>query len=370
MAKRIVLCCDGTWNRPDQAKGGDPTPTNVTKFAAAVARRDRYGTPQVVVYHRGVGTAAGERLLGGAFGVGLSRIVRSAYRDLLAEYERGDQLFLVGFSRGAYVARSVAGLIRNCGILRPEHVGRIDDAYALYRSRAFGPHAIESQLFRRSYSYPSLTVRFVGVWDTVGALGLPWSGIPGVRWLNRRWSFHDTRLSGTVGAAFQALSIDEKRKPFAPAVWQLPDPEPGQVLEQVWFAGDHSNVGGGHVDSGLSDIALQWMARRAREQGLALVPGAFGMDDAVDDGAAMDGAAAAEPGEGLIRFAPDPMGEMGDARKGFYRLWRAHIRPIGESGGGRESVASSVLARRADDAGYRPANLEHYLGGEHEVTEV
>ncbi|WP_296666063.1 DUF2235 domain-containing protein [Demequina sp.] len=359
MTKRIVLCCDGTWNRPDQSKDGTATPTNVTKLAAAIAREDQHGMRQVVVYHRGVGTYAGERLLGGAFGVGLSRIVRSAYRDLLAEYEPGDELFLVGFSRGAYVARSVGGLIRNCGILRPAHADRLDDAYELYRSRAYGPHSVESQLFRRSYSHEDLGVRFIGVWDTVGSLGLPWSGVPFIKWFNKRWSFHDTKLSGTVAAAYQALSINELREPFAPAVWQLPDPEPGQRLEQVWFAGDHSNVGGGHRDSGLSDIALGWMAARARENGLELTPGSFaaGADAVVGD-------------DELLRFAPNPRGEIGNARKGFYKLWRPFVRAIGVADRGHEFLASTAVARYSDDPAGTPRNLADALTAPHRVMEV
>ncbi|MDN4482226.1 DUF2235 domain-containing protein [Demequina lignilytica] len=359
MVSRIVLCCDGTWSRPDQAADGTPTPTNVTKLAAAIAPTGDDGARQAVLYHRGVGTDAGERLLGAAFGVGLSRIVRDAYRDIVAEYTPGDELYLIGFSRGAYTARSVAGLIRNCGILRPEHRDRLDDAYRLYRSRAYGPHAVESELFRRSYSHPDVGVRFIGVWDTVGALGLPWSGIPGVRRLNRRWSFHDTRLSGTVQAAFHALSIDEQRKPYAPAVWELPDPEDAQIVEQVWFAGDHSKVGGGVLAHGLSDITLRWMADRVVEHGLTLRPGSFAVGD---DAVAGD--------DELVPFAPDPRGEVGDARTGLFRLWPPHVRPLGAAEGGRESVAATAVDRLAVDPAYRPRNLEGFLEDGGPVSDV
>ncbi len=359
MSQRIVLCCDGTWSRPDQSADGTPTPTNVTKLAAAIAEEGADGVPQRVLYHRGVGTYSGERLLGAAFGLGLSRIVREAYRDIVAEYQPGDELYLLGFSRGAYTARSVAGLIRNCGILRPAHADRLDDAYRLYRSRAYGPHAVESALFRRSYSHPEVAVRFIGVWDTVGALGLPWSGVPVVRWFNRRWSFHDTRLSSTVRAAFHALSIDERRAPYAPAVWQLPDPAPGQVVQQVWFAGDHSKVGGGVRAHGLSDITLRWMADRAREHGLTLRPGAFAPDE---DTVAGD--------DERVPFTPDVMGEIGNARTGIFRLWPANVRAIGAAPGGRESAAQTALARLERDPGYRPVNLVSYLDNGGAVTEV
>src|SRR3954451_19845061 len=132
--KRLVICCDGTWNTPDQADGnGRPCPTNVTKLAHAVADRDRAGIEQPLFYHVGVGTRPGERLRGGAFGFGLSRDVKAAYRWIVENYDPGDELLLFGFSRGAYTARSTAGLMRNVGVLQPGHAGRIDDAYRLYR---------------------------------------------------------------------------------------------------------------------------------------------------------------------------------------------------------------------------------------------
>jgi len=356
--KRIVLCCDGTWSTPDQEADGTPTPTNVTRIAAAVADRDAAGVRQVVLYQPGVGTMRGERLLGAAFGLGLSRIVQEAYRDLVRAYEPGDEIFLIGFSRGAYTARSVAGLIRNCGLLRPEHEDRLDDAYRIYRERTAHPNAVESRLFRRSYAHPEVGVRFIGVFDTVGSLGLPWSGVPGVRRFNRRFAFHDTRLSSTVGAAFHAISIDERRKPYEPAVWDLPDPAPGQVVEQVWFAGDHSKVGGGTLARGLCDITLRWMAGRARDHGLALRPGAFGLDDAVEDA------------DALVPFAPDHRGEIGDARNWLFKMWKPHVRELGAAEGGRESVASSAVRRRDDDPAYDPANLAAYLDGDHCITQV
>src|ERR1700709_315688 len=175
--KRLVICCDGTWNTPDETKGGNACPTNVTKLALAVADEDQGGVSQRLYYHRGVGTSRGERFTGGAFGYGLSRDVRSAYRFIVDTYVPGDELFFFGFSRGAFTARSTAGFLRNVGVLRPENAHRLDEAYALYRDRATGPQDVESELFRRSYSYEtssfSTRIRFIGVWDTVGALGIP-----------------------------------------------------------------------------------------------------------------------------------------------------------------------------------------------------
>ena len=148
MPKRLVICCDGTWNTPDQVSGKRSTPTNVTKLALAIATAGPDGVEQRVYYHPGVGTKRGERSRGGAFGLGLSRAVRDVYAYLVANFEPGDEIFF-GFSRGAFTARSSAGLVRNCRVLRPEHADRIDDAYRLYRSRQAHPRGTEARLFRR-----------------------------------------------------------------------------------------------------------------------------------------------------------------------------------------------------------------------------
>jgi uncharacterized protein (DUF2235 family) len=139
MAKRLVLCCDGTWNTPDQASGGKPCRTNVTKLALGVAPQDEDGVEQRLYYHRGVGTSRRERLRGGAFGLGLSRDVRDVYRSIVRNYEPGDELFFFGFSRGAFTTRRTAGFVRNAGILRPENIDRVDEAYQLYRQRGLHP---------------------------------------------------------------------------------------------------------------------------------------------------------------------------------------------------------------------------------------
>ena len=120
MSKRLVVCCDGTWNTPDQL-----APTNVTKVALAVAPTDSAGHKQLMFYHEGVGTNRWERIWGGAFGFGLSRNVCDTYRFLVQNFEPGDELFFFGFSRGAFTARSTVGLVQNCGILRREHADRL-----------------------------------------------------------------------------------------------------------------------------------------------------------------------------------------------------------------------------------------------------
>lgn len=351
MPKRLVVCCDGTWNTPDQA-----CPTNVTKLASAIAPEGQDGREQRVLYLRGVGTRTWQRLRGGAFGIGLSRNVKDAYRFLVDNYDPGDELFLFGFSRGAFTARSTAGLIRKAGVLTRPNADRVDQAYALYRERLTHPRGVEAQLFRRSFSLET-RIRMIGVWDTVGALGIPVAGLRRLNALDRRWQFHDTDLSTTVDAAFHAVSIDEQRKSFSPTLWQQQPDAQGQQLEQVWFAGAHCDVGGGYAQSGLSDLALLWMADRARACGLAFQPDAF---PAIST--------PAERAEIVVR--PDPFGEIHDSRRGPFRLLPRHHRPIGLTDPAHESVASSALERREKDAAYAPPSLLAYLAGDHRITDT
>ena len=357
MSKRLVLCCDGTWNTPDQEVGGRPCPTNVTKIALAIADTGVDGKEQRVAYRRGVGTTRWERLRGGAFGFGLSRVVKDGYRFLVENFQPGDELFLFGFSRGAYTARSTAGFIRNAGILRAEHADRIDEAYAMYRDRESHPRGIEAQLFRRSYSHET-RIRFIGVWDTVGALGIPLNGLRGVNAFNRRWQFHDTELSTTVDAALQALAVDEKRRPFEPTLWRQQEDAGSQRLEQVWFSGDHCDVGGGHRDAALADIALLWMAERARSCGLSFRPDGF---PSVPPAGARDE---------LPVVRPDAMARLHDSRTWLYRLRPAFSRPIGKKDPASEYAASAAIQRIDKDSSYAPAILAAYLSGDQQVMDV
>lgn len=359
MVKRLVMCCDGTWNTPDEARDGLPCPTNVVKLALAVADRGADGVEQRVFYHPGVGTERSERFRGGAFGYGLSRNVRDTYRFVVENYEPGDELFFFGFSRGAFTARSAVGLVRNSGILKREHVGRLDQAYALYRSRTAHPRGVAATLFRRSWSWES-RIRFIGVWDTVGALGIPLQG-PLARIVNRRWAFHDTQLSSHVDNAFQALAIDEQRAPFVATLWQPSDaPAPGQRVEQVWFSGVHSDVGGGYADASLADLPLLWMADRARSCGLGFE------DDAFDDCVTSRRGPAGEE----LAVRPDPLGPMHDSRTGYYKLLKPLHRQIGTTDAAQEYAASSALQRTEKDEGYAPGNLRAYLAGEPRVMEL
>jgi uncharacterized protein (DUF2235 family) len=345
MPKKLVVCCDGTWNTAGQQRNGKPCSTNVDRIRNLIPAVDSDGVPQRVYYKEGVGTKPWEMLRGGAFGYGLSQNVVDAYEFLVEQYEPGDQVFLFGFSRGAFTARSLGGLVRKSGILRPAERGRVKEAFQLYRDQQ-KPTDPGPTGFRAKYSQPEFRIRYIGVWDTVGALGIP---ILGPRWVkpiwqqvNKRWSFHDTKLGTHVDGAFQALAIDEQRSVFEPTLWHQQPDAVGQVLEQAWFAGHHCAVGGGLTDPALPDIALLWMAERAVKFGLELAPGA------------------------LDRLQPDPMAGFGDSRSGIYKLTRPLHRPIGEARtdgrvDGAESVWSSATERYRRNASYRPPELVAYL---------
>jgi len=267
MAKKLVLCFDGTWNTPDHDGdiGGDHN-TNDRKMYEAVLAQDDGGIPQQAWYQPGIGHKWYNRIRGGLFGCGLSANIREGYEYLIKHYEDGDQVFLFGFSRGAYIARSLVGLIRNCGLLYPRHKNMVRDAYALYRTRGDGADSENARYFRERYSR-LIDIEFLGVWDTVGALGIP---VGSFEWFNRSfYEFHDTELSGIVRHAYHAIAIDEHREPYVATLWD-PKAKPNQVMEQVWFPGAHADVGGGYPERELADITLQWMMGKAAACGLAL----------------------------------------------------------------------------------------------------
>jgi uncharacterized protein (DUF2235 family) len=271
MAKRLIVCADGTWNKVEKAQSGRHLSTNVAKIAAALLPVDVHGTPQLLCYLEGVGTHHGEWIRGGMFGLGISKNISRAYEFLIQSYEPGDEIWIFGFSRGAFTARSLAGMIRDCGLLKPKHVGQLGAAVKLYRDRYddSAPDAPRARIFRNTYS-DEPPIKFIGVWDTVGALGVPGVHLWLARLLKIDWQFHDTTLSRSIKNAYQALAIHEKRSDFKPTLWEKQD-WPGkeeQTLEQVWFSGVHSDVGGGYAETGLSDIAIGWLIEKAKTHGL------------------------------------------------------------------------------------------------------
>jgi uncharacterized protein (DUF2235 family) len=330
--KRIAVFCDGTWNRPDQVHGGVPCPTNVVKLHRGVAPTAADGVEQLAFYEPGVGTGRFDRIRGGMFGVGLSANVKKCHAFLTDNYNSGDELHLFGFSRGAFTARSLAGLIGNSGIVKPEHRDRIDEAYDIYRDRD-DPHKKPSgetaSAFRDNYTYGAVAIRFIGVWDTVGALGIPLK----IAALTKRWSFHDVRLGTHVGTAAHALAIDERRGAFLPTLWEQQAEAPStQRLVQAWFAGVHSDVGGGYPDHALGDLTLTWMEKRAREAGLDVQVG---------------------------NAHPDPLGAIHESYKSFYRLTRPRTRKLLGTAGGQ--AAEGAWRRMQELPGYHPQNLRDYL---------
>jgi uncharacterized protein (DUF2235 family) len=275
MNKRIITCSDGTWNSPNKLENGQPVKTNVQKIFDYIEKRDATsGVIQIKYYDEGIGAQGNllTRWVNGATGNGIDENIMDAYKFICWNYEPGDEIYLFGFSRGAYTARSLAGLIRKCGIISINDLDLIEDAYKLYRDKDYGPNSGKANSFRKKYSFEVNAIRFIGVWDTVGALGIPLNIF---QWYNKRkYAFYDCALSSIVENAYHALAVDEKRSTFEPAWWTksentLPDGFV-QTLEQRWFSGVHSNVGGGYADSGLSDIALAWLFKKAWEKGLSL----------------------------------------------------------------------------------------------------
>jgi len=268
MKKKLVVFCDGTWNEPDK------NPTNVAKLFESTCQDDINGIPQIVYYIQGVGTHWYDRFMGGAFGWGISDNIKDGYKFLCSNYEPGDDIYLFGFSRGAFTARSLAGFIHNMGILKREYFDKSNEAYARYKDKSIDWHpnptkGLKAKSFRDQYTYGGETIRFLGVWDTVGALGAPYGLFLGkLSDIVFGCRFHDVTLSDTIQSASHALSSDERRWPFRPVLWKLKSGHHSDDFVENWFPGVHSDVGGGYAETGLSDIALNWMAQQAAVQGL------------------------------------------------------------------------------------------------------
>lgn len=345
--KRLIFCFDGTWNKLTA-----DTPTNVVLTAASIERIATDGVVQVIHYDEGVGTGVREKYTGGIFGAGLDINLREAYRFLLFNYDPGDHIHVFGFSRGAFTARTFIGLLRHVGPLRRLHVDRIDSAIALYKARDQStPNNLEAlRQFRADYangvcvdqgddiwrcaniegyvagSAPLLTIKFLGVWDTVAAMGVP-AIFPGSSWLNRAHHYHDMNVDGFVEAMRHAVAIDERRATFPATLADgldalnhergfAPD-DPKAPYQERWFPGVHGSVGGGGNIRGLSDGALSWVLQGAKQAGLRLDT---------------------EKGTRIHGFAPDPnsplrnvkeskpglMDKVAADRPGPRHVWQVH----------------------------------------------
>jgi uncharacterized protein (DUF2235 family) len=281
MAKTWVVCIDGTWNQPGQ-RDTDPviereeaTPSNVVKTWEALADRSLatdfyYGSiaplkPKILftgvegeaIYLSGIGTSGTvkKKVVEGATGTGTSERIRDAYRFLSQRYQQGDRIYGFGFSRGAFAIRSLAGLLDLAGLSKEPRAIKEEELLDIYEAY-MDTKPIEKVL----YGTVDATIDFLGVWDTVGALAFG-------RTLG---NFH--RLSPrNVGRVAHALALDEERERFEPAFWELPANAETRV-DEVWFSGCHTNIGGGYVDANLSNISLFWMLQSARDAGLPLDP--------------------------------------------------------------------------------------------------
>ncbi len=285
MRKRIVLLSDGTGN-----VGGTTPDSNVYKVYKALVRHDPTD-PQIALYDIGVGTSKNRywRGLSGGVGFGFKRNVCDLYRYLARNYEPGDDVFVLGFSRGAATARALCGFVASAGLVdgreltRDQLARRVKGAFRQYRSNKGKPVAVDAPAPPGSHG--AIPIKFVGVWDTVAALGFPrnWR-LPGVGiWvLNTLFKaldygfepifphrFYNYELTPNIENAYQAIAVDDERASFWPLVWDEAS-IPNTNVEQVWFPGAHSNVGGGYGRIGLACISLDWMMVRAERHGLEL----------------------------------------------------------------------------------------------------
>ena len=306
----LVVCCDGTWNDPNQKDNGVLAPTNVVKLYNAALDSD----DQKRYYHPGVGTGDSwwDKAVGGSTGTGLSQNIMSAYRWLCHNYRDGDQIYLFGFSRGAFTVRSLVGFMNCCGLLKTAQFAPKDmwQAIETLYTRGYRQHAdinlLREELGNANFHNrhdEAVKVRFLGVWDTVGALGIPdYLGVLHAVFDRLDNSFHDTRLSRNVQTARHALAMDEMRASFQPSLWS--NAEDHQDAEQLWFPGVHSDVGGGYKQAGLSDGPLEWMLVEAQQAGLALRRGV------------------------MEQVKPNPLDMLHDSCQGFFSMMPTQPRQV------------------------------------------
>jgi uncharacterized protein (DUF2235 family) len=311
MARKLVVCCDGTWNTPRTATNiyrtydflrqrlGNPPPDEETRKTGVRTCQGLTadGTSEVVLfYDQGVGTDWFSRIVGGAAGVGLSDNVREAYHFLGHHYVPGSEIYVFGFSRGAYTARSLCGFIKAAGLIDRPSPADVWRAYADYyatapriiaRPKTWSLDRARDWVVEKAGDavgrfggnvaslprHPDVKIRFIGVYDTVGALGVPLAGAASVN--EPIVGFHDTSLGDSVVNAVQALAVDERRGPYMPSVWtQAADAASlaGQSVLQVWFPGVHSDIGGGYGNKGIGDLTWDFMMRQAARHGLVIDP--------------------------------------------------------------------------------------------------
>jgi uncharacterized protein (DUF2235 family) len=358
--RNLIVCADGTWSTAEQETDGIPRPTNVARLFSALADTGAGGEPQLRYYHPGIGTKGSwlRRLAGGAIGVGLGRNVMSAYRWLSDTYQPDDRLLLFGFSRGAYTVRSLAGLITRCGLIVTQGLSDHDAWTAVgrvyehgYRQRQDPAAWSEALAFHhRSNGQVANEIHFLGVWDTVGALGIPDNfGVLNLFDDASRYRFHDTELNEHVLNARHAVALDERRASFSPTLWNN-DVEDRRIQQQ-WFPGTHGDIGGGHIETGLSDGALKWMLEEAAAFGLGVEP------------------------DMTAQIKPNPQGLLHDSLNGIWRRLFHQPRMVPALtavAAGRDQLHPSALARQQrppiDQAPYRRTRL--LAVGESEILDI
>ena len=328
--RQLVICCDGTWNTPDQDEGGVPVPTNVVRLYNALATQDAEDREQLAYYHPGVGTEGSwwEKVKGGSVGDGLDKNILSAWRWLCRHYQDGDRVFLFGFSRGAYTARSLSGLLLACGLpdlSALDEAGQWSTLESIFQ-KGYRKRQDKTGSWRTGVSFlrepAAMRVDFLGVWDTVGALGIP-DNLAILNLLDNRkdFTFHDTNLSDRVLMARHAVALDDHRASFSPTLWTNVAAHPGAL--QLWFPGAHCDVGGGYAENGLSDGALAWMISEAEAQGLAFRPGM------------------------VKQIQPNFQGVLHDSCNGVFKLLRTQPRSVPRLDGNAD-VHESVRLRMAE----------------------
>lgn len=316
--KNIVVFSDGTGQ-----EGGVGANTNVYRLFNMIEDRT---TRQIAFYDRGLGTGM-RKLTGMAFGSGISKNIKECYEFIFQHYEKDDALYLFGFSRGAYTVRSLSGFIDLFGILPKSRPELIERAYQVYKTKDPEKRRRQRDVFLAGHHTMGTRIRCIGVWDTVGALGLP------IKRPDMKHEFHDTSFCATVDAGFHALSIDDERRDFHPTVWNERTVRAGQHVEQVWFPGVHTDVGGGYPETGLADITLDWMVDRATDSGLLINP------------------------QHKVPVEPRPDGKIHDSRSGLGRLYLKEQRHAPEEIG-VPKVHDSVYQRAESESDYRPWILD------------
>lgn len=352
----LALFLDGTWNTDDDN-------TNVFRLKSLCAQ-----TPsQLRYYSKGVGTSRGQAFIGGAFGYGLDDEVVRAYQWLMENFQQDDRIYVFGFSRGAFTARSLCGLISKCGLLRLGSPLSLKQLYSRYRlgssvrtirqlANVSPADMSVEERWIKIYSQ-AIPIFFQGLWDTVGAIGVPFGHFPKVS--RSQFAFLETDLRINYARAYHALAIDEHRKAFAPTLWKRTiqdntDNYPARPLsdvEQRWFVGAHADVGGGYPDGAVSQAPARWILGKAILHGLT-----FTQDIPVDP----------------IEATAPIHNSFAEMLHGWYRaskLFVPHLRTIGaepvvqghsSTETINETIDASVFERWRNDPTYRPTNLSKW----------